>query len=86
MGVLDVAHPQLQINGLIFVSSLCFLDTETNLLELNFCGPNYVAMNAYLSPIDWDSLLSNKLDFIIIIFNFYSVILSAISTFLSKFS
>jgi len=75
----DVAHPPLQINGLNFVSSLKtpFLSSEPN-----FRRGNYESMNAYLNNIDWDSLLSDSLDFSVTVSNFYSVIHDAINSFL----
>lgn len=78
----SVACSSLQINGSIFVS---FLDPATNHSELNFCRVYCEAMNADLGEIDCDSLLSNKLDFLMIIFNFFAVIWSDINTFSPKF-
>jgi hypothetical protein len=79
----DVAHPPLQINGPIFVSSL---KSPFPSLEFNFRHANYESMNAYLNNIDWDSLLNESLDYSVTITNFYSVIHNVINLFIPKVS
>ncbi|KAL4104729.1 hypothetical protein QTP88_020011, partial [Uroleucon formosanum] len=76
-----VAHPPLQINGPNFVSSLKKPFPSS---EPNFRRGNYESMNAYLHNIDWDSLLSDSLDFSVTVSNFYSVIHDAINSFIPK--
>jgi hypothetical protein len=73
----DVAHPPLQINGPNFASTL---KTPFPFPEINFRHGNYESMNAYLNNINWDSLLSDSLDFSVTISNFYSVIHDAINS------
>jgi len=53
-------------------------------MKFNFRRANYEIMNAYLSNIDWNSLLSDSLDFSVTISNFYSVIHNAINLFTPK--
>jgi len=77
----DIAHPPLQINGPNFVSSL---KKPFPSPEPNFRRGNYESMNAYLHNIDWDSLLSDSLDFSVTVSNFYSVINDAINSFIPK--
>lgn len=79
---IDIAHPPLQINGLN-VSMSCKLKTSSPVF--NFNRANYEAMNKYFNNIDWESLLSDSLDFSLVISNFYSIINEAINIYTPKF-
>jgi hypothetical protein len=78
---IDIAHPPLQINGPIVVTTL---RSTIPSLEFNFRRANYEAMNVHLNSIVWESVLCDSLDFSVIIHNFYTVIQNAINMFTPK--
>jgi hypothetical protein len=80
---IDIAHPPLQINGLN-VTTFCRLKSVSP--DFNFNKTNYEAMNKYFNNTDWKSLLSDSLDFSLVISNFYSTIYEAITIFTPKFA
>lgn len=80
---IDIAHPPLQINGL---NNTTFCRLKSVSPDFNFNKTNYEAMNKYFNNIDWKSLLSDSLDFSLVISNFYSTIYEAITICTPKFA
>lgn len=80
---IDFAHPPLQIIG-FNDNAICKIKSLPPVFY--FIRTNYEDMNIYFNSINWGSLLSNNLDFSLVISNIYSTIYKGISIFSPKFT